>query len=119
MNKSNRHNLIAVLASLIAVVMIFGMAVVLGGDLGAYTSGNESESLDNIYDSSEDTTVEKTGTVGTALNSVQDLKDFFDTKKGTQAYLNTDLTISSNWGRGSNYALPANYTLDGNGHTIT
>lgn len=119
MNKSNRHNLIAVLASLIAVVMIFGMAVVLGGDLGAYTSDNESESLDNIYDSSEDTTVEKTGTVGTALNSVQDLKDFFDTKKGTQAYLNTDLTISSNWGRGSNYALPANYTLDGNGHTIT
>ena len=118
MNKSNRHNLIAVLASLIAVVMIFGMAVVLGGDFGAYV-GNESESLDNIYDSSEDTTVEKTGTVGTALNSVQDLKDFFDTKKGTQAYLNTDLTISSNWGRGSNYALPANYTLDGNGHTIT
>lgn len=118
MNKSNRHNLIAILASLIAVVMMFGMAVVLGGDFGAYV-GNESESLDNIYDSSEDTTVEKTGTVGTALNSVQDLKDFFDTKKGTQAYLNTDLTISSNWGRGSNYALPANYTLDGNGHTIT
>lgn len=118
MKKSNRHNLIAILASLIAVVMIFGMAVVLGGDFGAY-AGNESESLDNIYDASEDTTVEKTGTVGTAITTVDGLKSFLNTNSGTAAYLANDLTISSDWGRGSNYALPANYTLDGNGHTIT
>lgn len=119
MNKSNRHNLIAILASLIAVVMIFGMAVVLGGDFGAYVSGNESESAGKIYDSSEDTTVEKTGTVGTEITTVDELKSFLNTNSGTAAYLANDLTISTGWGRGSNYALPANYTLDGNGHTIT
>ena len=118
MNKSNRHNLIAILASLIAVVMIFGMAVVLGGDFGAYVN-NESESAGKIYDSSEDTTVEKTGTVGTEITTVDELKSFLNTNSGTAAYLANDLTISTGWGRGSNYALPANYTLDGNGHTIT
>ncbi|MDD7350858.1 MAG: YDG domain-containing protein [Clostridia bacterium] len=125
MNKSNRHNLIAILASLIAVVMIFGMAVVLGGDFGAYTSGNETESLDNIYDSSEDTTVESTGWVsngsnassGTQIGSSSALTTWLSSGSGT-GYLTTDFEYDLGSYKNS-YNIASSKTLNGNGHTIT
>lgn len=124
MNKSNRHNLIAILASLIAVVMMFGMAVVLGGDFGAYV-GNESESLDNIYDSAEDTKVESTGWVsngsnassGTQIGSSSALTTWLSSGSGT-GYLTADFEYDLGSYKNS-YNIASGKTLNGNGHTIT
>ena len=135
MNKSNRHNLIAVLASLIAVVMIFGMAVVLGGDLGAYTSGNESESASNIYDSSEDTKVESAGWVSGGTNTTSGYRIYDEstlkawlsaaTSNSTNSTVNSKTgyvdndNITYNIGSDINsYNISSGWTLNGNGHTI-
>ena len=126
MNKSNRHNLIAILASLIAVVMIFGMAVVLGGDFGAFNKAISS--LDNIYDASGDAQVEDMGwnpgggnvTTANPIDTLDKLQKFINnTDTSTEGHLVNDSIV---WGIGngsSGYSLPAGKTLYGNGHTIT
>ncbi|MGN0788544.1 MAG: hypothetical protein ACI4MY_01295, partial [Christensenellales bacterium] len=86
----------------------------------------ESESLDNIYDSSEDTKVESTGwvsngstvTSGTAIGSVSALQSFFTSSTATTGYLTNDI---SPWSLGigvSTYTMSSSKTLYGNGYTI-
>ncbi|MGN0789147.1 MAG: hypothetical protein ACI4MY_04350, partial [Christensenellales bacterium] len=138
MNKSNRHNLIAILASLIAVVMIFGMAVVLGGDFGAYVSGGldaydiETKVVTTARaDQSESGWIaDPTSTVttgGYVINSEATLNTFLgaatnnsttNTSGNTMGRLTGNITLSSITSKRS-YNISSGWTLNGNGYTIT
>lgn len=138
MNRSNRHNLIAILASLIAVVMIFGMAVVLGGDFGAYVSGGlDAYDIDTkvvataradqstsgwIADPSSTVT-----TGGYVINSEATLNTFLaaatansttNTGGNKMGRLSGNITLASITSKRA-YNISSGWTLNGNGFTIT
>ncbi|MGN0765839.1 MAG: YDG domain-containing protein [Christensenellales bacterium] len=138
MNKSNRHNLIAILASLIAVVMIFGMAVVLGGDFGAYNNGGldahdvgtkvvttaraDQSTSGWIADpssivSSGGYEIDSEAKLNTFLKAATD-NSTTNTNGNTMGRLTTNITLATITSKRA-YNISSDWTLNGNGFTIT